>query len=173
MPRVSLILTVIGADHPGLVEKLATTVSANGGNWLESRMAHLAGQFAGILQVETTADNVRQPQSALAALADEGLQTTIEVDRQTQPAESPPLLRLDLVGHDRPGIVREITHVLTEQQANVEELETDVTAAANTGQALFRATIRVQLPPGGSIRRLQEALEGVAADMMVDIRRQA
>ncbi|NCF90353.1 MAG: glycine cleavage system protein R, partial [Verrucomicrobiaceae bacterium] len=52
MDTESVILTVIGADKPGLVERLATIVADHHGNWLESRMARLAGQFAGILQVE-------------------------------------------------------------------------------------------------------------------------
>lgn len=174
MPSVSLVLTVIGADRPGLVERLATTVSSHNGNWQESRMAHLGGRFAGILHVEVQSDQAERLQAALRGLADEGLQTIIEVDADAvPPLEKTPTLRLELVGHDRPGIVREITEILAQQQANVEELETAVTAAANTGQNLFRAEIRVQLPADGSIRHLQEALEGVAADMMVDIRSQA
>lgn len=31
---ISLVLTVIGDDHPGLVEQLATAISAHQGNWL-------------------------------------------------------------------------------------------------------------------------------------------
>ena len=54
-----LVLTLIGADRPGLVESLAKRVAAHRGNWVESRMAHLAGQFAGILRVEVPAANVR------------------------------------------------------------------------------------------------------------------
>ena len=53
-----LVLTLIGPDRPGLVESLAKRVTAHGGNWVESRMAHLAGQFAGILRVEVPPENV-------------------------------------------------------------------------------------------------------------------
>ena len=49
---VSLVMTVIAPDRPGLVEALAATVASHQGNWVESRMAHLAGQFAGILHIE-------------------------------------------------------------------------------------------------------------------------
>ena len=48
----NLVMTVIGADRPGLVEMVATRVADHGGNWLESRMCRLGGQFAGILRVE-------------------------------------------------------------------------------------------------------------------------
>ena len=47
-----LVMTVLGNDRPGLVSSLADTVASHGGNWLESRMARLAGQFAGIVRIE-------------------------------------------------------------------------------------------------------------------------
>lgn len=43
-----LVLTVIADDKPGIVEQLAATITEHGGNWLESRMAQMAGKFAGI-----------------------------------------------------------------------------------------------------------------------------
>ena len=52
----NLVLTLIGPDRPGLVEAVAQPIAANGGNWLESRMAHLGGKFAGILRVDVPAD---------------------------------------------------------------------------------------------------------------------
>jgi glycine cleavage system regulatory protein len=51
MGNASLVLTVIGADRPGLVETLAQTIAEHGASWLESRMAHLAGHFVGLLRV--------------------------------------------------------------------------------------------------------------------------
>ncbi len=53
-----LVLTLIGPDRPGLVEAVAEPIAAHGGNWLESRMAHLAGQFAGIVLYRRRADAV-------------------------------------------------------------------------------------------------------------------
>ena len=50
-----LVMTVLGSDQPGLVSSLADTVSAHGGNWLESRMARHAGQYAGIARIECPA----------------------------------------------------------------------------------------------------------------------
>ena len=44
----SLIVTIVGPDRPGLVNLISDRVTALGGNWLESRMANLAGQFAGV-----------------------------------------------------------------------------------------------------------------------------
>ncbi|MGL4399643.1 MAG: glycine cleavage system protein R, partial [Luteolibacter sp.] len=54
----SIVMTVLGGDRPGLVNSLAATVASHGGNWLESRMARLAGQFAGIVRIECPAATV-------------------------------------------------------------------------------------------------------------------
>jgi glycine cleavage system regulatory protein len=47
--RQPLIITFTGPDRPGVVDRLAGVVSQHGGNWEESRMARLAGSFAGIV----------------------------------------------------------------------------------------------------------------------------
>src|SRR5438552_18437285 len=53
--QLSLVMTVIGEDRPGLVDSVAGIVADQGGNWLESRMSRLGGQFDGILRVQISA----------------------------------------------------------------------------------------------------------------------
>ena len=48
----SLVVTVIGPDRPGLVSLLSDRGKAHGASWEESRMASLAGQFAGIVHFQ-------------------------------------------------------------------------------------------------------------------------
>ena len=43
-----LVITVFAPDKAGQVERIADCIAAHGGNWLESRMSRMAGQFAGI-----------------------------------------------------------------------------------------------------------------------------
>ena len=73
---IDLVLTLIGADRPGLVEAVAQTVADRGGNWLESRMIHLAGSFAGILRVEVPPGQADALARALEALGATGLRVT-------------------------------------------------------------------------------------------------
>ncbi|HPG28427.1 MAG TPA: ACT domain-containing protein, partial [Myxococcota bacterium] len=47
----ALVLTVIGEDRPGLVEDLSGLIASHDGSWDESRMARLAGHFAGVVQI--------------------------------------------------------------------------------------------------------------------------
>lgn len=170
MPNTSLVLTILGADRPGLVESIARIVAEHGGNWLESRMAHLAGQFAGILRVEVDAAQAESLTQSLAGLAQAGLETVVHPDPAAVAIPSNrPLVKLDLLGQDRPGIVRQISGVLAALGVNVEELNTECRAAAETGQPLFHATADLRLPPDVKEEDLRIALESVAADLMVDV----
>ena len=48
----SLVMTILGPDRPGLVESLSSTIATHDGNWLESRMAQLAGHFTGMSEFD-------------------------------------------------------------------------------------------------------------------------
>jgi glycine cleavage system regulatory protein len=143
-------------------------VTGAGGNWLESRMAHLAEMFAGIAMVEIPDDNVSSFKTALMALEADGFHLTVEEAR----AGGPPggrLLTPDLVGPDHPGIVHDISHCLAERGVSVEEMETDIREAPMGGGTLFYAKARVRSPASLNEDELRQALEGLTAALMVDI----
>ncbi len=74
----SLVVTVIGADRPGLVESVSAAIEAEGGSWVESRMSRLAGQFAGILRASVPELRVKALTEALEALQARGLRVVVE-----------------------------------------------------------------------------------------------
>jgi glycine cleavage system regulatory protein len=168
----SLVMTILGPDRPGLVEALAKLVAAHGANWLESRMAHLAGQFAGIVHVQVDEAHADQLVAALGRLQAEGLTVIVHQETARPTAGKYAPLRLELIGHDRPGIVHEVTRLLAERQVNVEEFQTQCMTAPMSGESLFRATAILRLPLGLATDQLQQALERIAHDLMVDIRLQ-
>jgi glycine cleavage system regulatory protein len=165
----SLILTLIGSDRPGLVEALAKPIASHGGNWLESRMAHLAGKFAGILRIEVADDQADPLTVALRQL--EALGLRVQVERSTDGPE--PARRrfmvVELEGLDRPGLVREISQVLAERGVNIEELVTDRTTAPMSGELLFRSRAWVHVPPSVDAAELRGRLERLAGDLMVQV----
>ena len=165
-----LVLTLIGPDRPGLALAVAEVVAAHGGNWLESRMAHLAGKFAGILRIEVADDKVSTLLAALSDLDSRGLKVVGEPSGATSMETAGRTLDLDLVGLDRPGIVREISQLLANSGANVEELSTDRTSAPMSGEMLFLAKVRVRLPGSADLGTLRAALERLASDLMIEIR---
>ena len=162
-----LIVTVIGEDEPGLVEALAETIAAHGGNWLESRLSHLAGKFAGVLRVGVPESETAALREALNGLALRGL--TVVAEPGTTAVVRFREVRMELVGSDHPGIVREISTVLARRRVNVEELDTGCFDAAMSGQTMFRAVATLQLPESVSVEQLREDLESVAQDVMVDV----
>src|SRR5512135_534215 len=142
----SLVMTVIGQDRPGLVDSVAGVVAEQGGNWLESRMSRLGGQFAGILRVEVPSENEPALVVGLKKLESRGLTVVVHPDQPKASALAPRQNLLEIVGQDRPGIVREISHALASFGVNVEELETECSSAAMSGETLFKARARLSLP---------------------------
>lgn len=164
----TLVLTFIADDRPGVVDRLSETVAAAGGNWLESRMAHLAEKFAGVARVEIPGGKVASLKTALTALDEEGFHLMVE-EAAEDAAPAGPLLNLDLVGPDHPGILRDISHCLTEHGVSVEEIETDIRGAPMGGGSLFYARARVRAPARLGEEQLRHALEALAGALMVDI----
>jgi glycine cleavage system regulatory protein len=166
--RVSLALTVIAGDRPGLVERLAATVTEHGANWEAGRMARLAGQFAGILLVTVESGSADALVAALRGLDAHGLNISVH-PTQTPTAPVGGRVVLEVVGADRPGIVRDVARVIAERGINVEELETEVSSAPMSGEPLFRARALLRVPAGASPGDLRSRLEALANELMVEI----
>ena len=164
----SLVMTVIGEDRPGLVDSVASIVAEHGGNWLESRMSRLGGQFAGIVQVEVPAEKENSLVQALKGLDAQGLKVVVHSDRRKTTADTS-FSTLEIVGQDRPGIVRQISHALADFGVNVEELHTECTSAAMSGETLFKARARLAIPDKCNVEELRQTLEKIAADLIVEI----
>lgn len=162
-----LILTVIGDDRPGLVGELSAAISAQQGNWLESSMAHLAGKFAGIVKVAVPAGRADALKASLAGL--KGLKVTAETSAPRPAAAAGRHLKLSLVGHDRIGIVREVSQVLARHAVNVEDLSTRTSSAPMSAEIMFHADIELLAEPDLDARALTAELERISNDLMVDI----
>ncbi len=164
---IPLVITLVGADRTGLVESVARAVAEHGGNWLESRMCRLGGEFAGILRVEIPAEK----KSALLATLQNisGLNVVIQPTQSAVAATSGRQTKLEIVGSDRPGIVREITSALARANVNVEEFSSELISAPMSGETLFKASARLQLPERCDVAALKKDLEKIAADLLVDV----
>ena len=166
--QIPLVLTLISPDRTGLVESVARTVADHGGNWLESRMCRLGGEFAGILRVEIPTEKKSSLFAALQQLQTNGLQIVVRDDAPVAAAAGRQT-KLEIVGADRPGIVREITSALARAGVNVEEFSSEVGSAPMSGEELFKATARLRLPDRCDLAALKRDLEKIAADLLVDV----
>ncbi len=166
---IDLVLTFIGPDHPGIVDSVSEVVAAHGGNWTESRMAHLAGKFAGVLCVEVPDERAAALEDALVRLEATGLQVVVERSAPVE-ASPQPAMEIELLGLDRPGLVHEVSALLAAHGINVEDLATDRPPAAHSGDHMFHAHIRAIVPEAADVGAVREAIERLAGDLRVEIR---
>lgn len=164
--KCDLIMTVLGTDRSGLVQQLAQTVTDHGGNWLESRMARLAGQFAGVARIQCPKDAVDALETALNQ---SGLNIQIARDVETDSAALRKV-QFEVMGNDRPGIVRELTTAIAGAGGNVEEFTTGLESAPMSGQPMFRAHGVVSLNGEDPLDSLRQAIEELGEDLTVDFR---
>jgi glycine cleavage system regulatory protein len=165
---IPLVLTFVGDDRPGLVNAVAEKVAACGATWLESRSARLAGKFAGVVLVSVPDDRVSALELSLRDLAHEGLRIAIEHGAASD--EKPGrLVTLEIVGAERPGIVRDVTQALTRLGVNIDEFASGLEGEPFTGVQMFHATARLSVPDGLKLDDLRKAIERLAAEIMVDL----
>lgn len=161
---MELIVTVLADDRPGVIEQVAAVVAEHGGNWQDSRMAQMAGSFAGIIAVAVPDAAADQLRSGLQQLSD----VVMHVATAADPLPATQRHTLQVVANDRPGIVAEVTRSLAAAGVNVAELETAVEPASMSGGVLFRATIAVGLTADQSLAEVVSGLEGLSDDLMID-----
>jgi glycine cleavage system regulatory protein len=163
----SIIISVLGDDKPGLVDNLSKFILKHGGDWVESRMSHLGGKFAGILSINMGDLDVENFIDDISN-ADLGLQVLCEVTGSTSVTEYNNY-HIELIGQNRPGIIHKISHVLAEFKANVEELSSEIIEAPMSGEQLFKATINIHLPKPISKLTVKKKLEKIANEFVADI----
>ena len=163
---MELVVTLVADDRPGIVEQVSATVRRHSASWAESRMASLAGKFAGIIRVHVPDDDAHQLTADLRALP--GLGVTVVEGRPDHDAVGEQH-RLSVTANDRPGIVAEVAAALAGLRVNVAELGTEVEPAQMSGGVVFRAVLDLVLPEDQTLLDVVMVLEGLSPDLMIDV----
>jgi glycine cleavage system regulatory protein len=163
-----LVLTVVGDDRAGLVQSLADVVSEHGGNWETSELAELAGAFAGIVLVSVPDARLEELREALHGL-DGLLRVTVHGGADAGAGESGRRLTFSVLGDDRPGIVREVTGILSRHGVTIDLFSSHTREAPMAGGVLFEARIAARVPDGVETAAVVEELERLAAEIQVDV----
>ncbi len=162
-----VILTVLGTDRPGLTRALADAVMASDGNWLESQLARLGGQYVGAVLVDLPQARWETPPAGTGAIPASGFPIpTVPAGGGRDPARR--FLGIEIVGQDRPGIVREVTGALAALGANIEEFSSSTENSAWSGEPLFKARARTTIPDALTVDAVREGLEAISSEIMVD-----
>tara|TARA_R110001583_G_scaffold867_2_gene7823 strand:- start:13974 stop:14495 length:522 start_codon:yes stop_codon:yes gene_type:complete len=167
--RNALILTLIGPDKPGLVEMVSATLSAHEANWQQSSMSRLAGKFAGILKANVDSRRLSTLTRSLNELESSGLRVIVETDQGENSTQSGQQVTLALIGHDKSGIVHEISRILVSQGVSIEQFESSVMSGPMSAEPLFKADAKLCVPATIDLDQLQSTLESIAVNLMVDI----
>ena len=165
----TLVLTAICADRPGLIQMLSEVIYSHEASWEESSMAHLAGQFAGILTVNVDENVIPSLEKDLRGLSNHGMSVTLNESMDSADAVNQHTIWLDLTCHDKPGIMREVSNVFVAQGVSIQSLDTEVVSASMSGGDMFVAGAQLLVPKDFDMENLQQALEGLSDDLMVDL----
>ena len=173
MPKTSLIVSFIGDDRPGLVEEFSGKIAPHNANWIESRMTQLAGKFAGLFRIEADAGKMLELKQAIEELTSDKMHIMMEEisDKEKDKAEQGPVHyhKLEILGHDRVGIVREISRTLLEENINISDFISEVTTAPMSGNPLFKASVTFENMGDHGKEVLQSKLDKIATKLSIEI----
>jgi methionyl-tRNA formyltransferase len=165
----SLIVTAIGGDRPGIVSQISERAQGFGANWAGSRMTNLAGQFAGMVHFEVPTPNAEPLTQALQGLESSGLRIVIaRSDTPAAPAGRR-IVKVELSGLDRPGIVRDLSRNLAERGVSIDDLHTEIIEGGTSAEHLFKVKALLVVPETLPNEELRQALDTLAKEMVVDI----
>lgn len=165
----SLVITVVGPDRPGVVRALSDKAAEFGANWTDSVMANFAGQFAGIVHLQVAADKAAALQAALRSIDSESLHVQVAQSSADAPPVPARRITLELVGHDRPGIIHSIATRLADHGVSIDKMKTHIASGAMSGEQMFHLDAQLTIPAELDTDTLQAGLESLANELMVDI----
>jgi glycine cleavage system regulatory protein/folate-dependent phosphoribosylglycinamide formyltransferase PurN len=165
----SLVVTVVAPDRPGIVRVISERAKRFGANWAASRMTSLQDQFAGIVHLQVPTANADALTASLRALESTGLSIVIA---RTDARPVPPgrrIVRLELSGVDRPGIVSDLSTTLAERGVSIEDLYTEVVEGEGAAGHQFRVKALLFVPTTLDDEGLRRSLDALAATMKMDL----
>jgi len=165
----SLVVTLIGPDRPGMVRAVSDKATEHGANWADSLMANFADQFAGIVHLQVPPARCDALVAALCSLQAPDLQIVVARSDGGAPPAAVRRISLDLVGHDRPGIIHAISSQLAGQGVGIDKLRSHIESGAMSGEQMFHMHAQLTVPLVLDTDDLRSGLEGLANELMVDI----
>ena len=181
------VITVLSNDKPGVIDALAQCAKQHGGNWLESKLAQMAGKFVGVIRISVDKSEFEALTQSLNLLKSQGIYTTCEaiykdIEAHTNAKEingsdsNIAHLRASFhaIGPDRKGIIKELSSAFLAKNINVDTLETKLSSMPYSGDPLFEAAGTVDIPEGGGnndkrLNELHQQLDDIADDLGIDI----
>ncbi len=171
MTKKYLMVTTVGPDRRGMVEKITEVILEHQGNIEQSRMARLGGEFAVIMLLSLPE---AQEETLLGGLETLEAQDLTIISRPTDLSRLEKFkgyvpYEISTFGADHEGIVHSVAQYLASQRINVETMDTHTTQAPLTGTPLFSMRAIVHAPPKLTLGQLRAKLAEIGDQLGVDI----
>jgi glycine cleavage system transcriptional repressor len=166
----NLILTAVGPDQIGLVERISQFIAQRGCNIEDSKMAVFCGEFALILLISGDASSLHKVANAyneLGALT--GLNISVRKPTAKRAASQSLPYRLTASCMDHPGVVHQLSGLLSQLNINIESMETKTYLAPVSGTPIFRMEALLSVPPTLNIGGLRQQLDEIERQANIDI----
>lgn len=169
--QTHLIVTVVGPDRIGIVNRVTKIIVAHMGNVEESRMARLGGEFAMLIYLSIDAQQEMALKEELLTLEDDGFQVFMH-ESDGGPSEQfkgwvPYTIVIN--GADHEGIVHQITHHLSKKGISVESMDTNTVTAPMSGTILFNMEAVIVVPPDVKVQKWRDHLEDICNHLNVNL----
>lgn len=163
-----LVISSIGTDKPGIVNELAKACSSNQCNIVDSRMTVLGGEFAVIMMVAGAWDAIAKLENALPNVSKELNLTTTVKHTKERSARQALSYTVNVVALDNPGIVHEIAQYFSNQEINIDDLQTSTYSAPHTGTQMFNLNMTIQLAADTHIASLRDEFMDFCDELNLD-----
>jgi glycine cleavage system transcriptional repressor len=165
-----LILTAVGPDQVGLVERISEFISRHACNIEDSKMAVFCGEFAVIMLISGEgAALVKVARDYREIEAETGLSIAIKTPSARMAPQSFLPYKLTASCMDHPGIVYHISGVLSSLGINIESMETKTYAAPVSGTPIFQLEAILAVPASTNINQLRARFNEIQRDENIDI----
>lgn len=153
-----LVLSALGTDKPGLVDKLSQTILEQNLNIEDSRMSVLGGEFAIMLLLTGSENQLTSFEKHLQAIQNKLDELTITIKRtraRRTDSETMPY-KVEVMALDNPGIVNSLASFFSQRQINIEDMHTQSYAAPHTGSQMFSVNMTIGIPASTKTSQLRE-----------------
>ncbi len=165
-----LIVTAIGPDQVGLVQRISEFISRHGCNIEDSKMAVFCGEFAVIVLITGDAENLANVAGNYHQIEKEtGLAFAVKTPSSRKAGAAFLPYKLTASCLDHPGIVYQISAVLSAHGINIESMETKTYAAPVSGTPIFQLEADLAIPTRSNIKRLRDRFAEIQREENIDI----
>lgn len=167
------IMTAFGKDRPGIVADVTEVLYQQGCNLEDTSMSLLADEFTLNLLFSSSRSDLEQAlrEQCRTLEQEKGVSAFIRplAERRLAATGTFTECTLHVEGMDQAGIVFKVSRFLAGHQLNIVDLKSTVKPTPESGSSVYLMDIRIQVPAGITLQRIEQELSTVADELNVEI----